>query len=82
MIRRLAFVPLVVASVFGQVSSVPYAPNSDGPGPTFANQIVASLFPGRYSSIEKVDFRNLKPLKNGRYKEDGGGGYYSEQQGT
>ena len=79
MIRPFTFAALVVASVFGQGSSIPYAPNSDGPGPTFASQIVASSFPGKYSSINRVDFRNLKPLKNGRYQEDEGGVHYSEQ---
>lgn len=79
MIRPLTFAALVVSNVFGQGSSVPYASNSDGPGPTFVNEIATSSFNGKYSSIRKVDFRNLKPLKNGRYKEDEGGVHYSEQ---
>jgi hypothetical protein len=31
--------------------------------------MVTPSFAGRYSSIKKVDFPNLKPLKNGGYKE-------------
>ena len=79
MIRAIAPVVCGLTTLFGQISPVPYAPNSDGPGPTFASQTVASSFPGKYSSVEKVDFRNLKPLKDGRYKEDEGGVHYSEQ---
>jgi hypothetical protein len=71
-IRAAAFCLLGLPALFSQTSLVPYAPNSDGPGPTFSNEIVAAAFRGRYSSIRKVDFRNLKPLKNGHYREDGG----------
>ena len=35
-------------------------------------------FPGRHATIHKVDFRNLKPLKNGRYTRKDVGVFYSE----
>jgi hypothetical protein len=76
------FVSLLLFGLTGlcsQTSPVPYAPNSDGPGPTFTNETITSEFPGRYSSVRQVDFRNLKPLKNGRYRKDEGGVHYSEQ---
>jgi len=56
--------------VFGQTSHVPYAPGSDGPGPTFTSENINHSYPGSYSSIRTVDFRNLDPLKNGHYKHD------------
>jgi hypothetical protein len=79
--RQLALLLIVLASAFGQTSEVPYAPNSDAPGPTFANEQVLYSFPGTFSSIRKVDFRNLRfpssdpilgsfSLKNGHYKHD------------
>ncbi len=79
MIRVTAFLGFGLTTLFSQTSPVPYAPNSDGPGPTFTNETVTSLLPGKYSSIQKVDFRNLKRLKNGRYGEDSDTGHYSEQ---
>jgi hypothetical protein len=77
-IRALLLLPFVLTGLFSQTSPVPYAPNSDGPGPTFTNQIVTNSLLGKYSSIKKVDFRNLKPLKNGRYQEHEDGSHYSE----
>ena len=81
--RRLALL-LVVTAAFGQISQVPYAPDSDGPGPTFTSEDVSLSYPGYYSSIRKVDFRNFKfpffdqagkpagsfSVKNGHYKHD------------
>jgi hypothetical protein len=78
-IRTSALVPLILANALGQTSSVPYASNSDGPGPTFASQMVTVILPGQYSSIRRVDFRNLKPLRYGRYSEDEDGVHYTEQ---
>ena len=77
--RLLACISLILASAFGQTSRVPYAHNSDGPGRTFTSEITESSFPGRYSVIHKVDFRNLKPMKNGRYRRNEDGGHYSEE---
>ena len=90
--RQIVLLLILLAGAFGQTSPVPYAPNSDGPGPTFTNDQIAYSFPGAYSSIRKVDFRNLrspifdadgKPvgspsLKNGRYRHDEPDNHYSE----
>jgi hypothetical protein len=82
--RHVVLLFLLMVAALGQRSSVPYAPDSDGPGPTFTNEGVNLSYPGTYSSIRKVDFRNFKfaifdkagkPaqrffLKNGHYKHD------------
>jgi hypothetical protein len=81
--RHFALLSIVFVGAFGQTSQVPYAPNSDGSGPTFTNENVNLSFPGSYSSIRKVDFRNFKfpnfnqagqpgsySLQNGHYKHD------------
>jgi len=83
--RQLALMFLAAAAVFGQTSSsIPYALNSDGPGPTFVTENRSFSYPGSYSSIRKVDFRNFrflifdpagKPaesfrLKKGHYQHD------------
>jgi hypothetical protein len=78
-VRTIALLVCGLTLLFSQTSPVPYAPNSDGPGPTFSNETATNSLPGRYSSIQKVDFRNLKPLKNGRYRENGDGVHYSEE---
>jgi len=84
MMRRVALLFLLVANAFGQKSPVPYALESDGPGPTFTSEDVSLSYQGSYSSIRNVDFRNLrvfvpdgagKPagsvlLKKGHYKRD------------
>jgi hypothetical protein len=84
--RQLAILSLLAAIALGQTSQVPYAPNSDGPGPTFASENVSVSYPGSYSSIQKVDFRNFKfpfsdkesfSLKNGHYKHDEPGDHLS-----
>ena len=89
--RQLALLFLQVAVAFSQKSQVPYAPNSDGPGPTFTSENISLSYEGTYSSIRKVDFRNLrspifdvdgKPagkisFKNGRYKSNDPGDHYS-----
>jgi hypothetical protein len=56
----VAFLTILTAGAYGQTSPVPYAPNSDGPGPSFASSQTAHLFPGTYKSIRNVDFGNLK----------------------
>jgi hypothetical protein len=82
--RQLALLFILLAGAFGQTSQVPYAPDSDGPGPTFTTENISLSYPGSYSSIRKVDFRNLngKPagsfsLKNGNYKDDEPGSHFS-----
>lgn len=89
--RRLVLLFLLMASAFGQTSQIPYAPDSDGPGPTFASENVDLSYPGSYSSIRKVDFRNFKfpafdqagkPagsffLRNGHYKHDEPTGHFA-----
>jgi len=75
--RKLALLFTLLADAFGQTSQVPYAPDSDGPGPTFTSENISLSYPGSYSSIRKVDFRNLKPLKNGHYKDDEPGSHFS-----
>jgi hypothetical protein len=74
--RQLALLSLLLASAFGQTSPVPY---SGGPG--FSNERFLHSYPGTYSSIRKVDFRNFSffgfepiggvSLRNGRFKHDG-----------
>jgi hypothetical protein len=62
--------------LFSQLSPVPYGSNTDGPGQTFSSKPDSTVFPGKYSSIQKVDFRNLRypdlgiSLKNGHYRHD------------
>ena len=82
--RHLALLFLAAAGAFSQKSQVPYALDSDGPGPTFTSENVSLSYPDSYLSIRKVDFRNLKfpffdtsgksagsvPLKSGHYKHD------------
>jgi hypothetical protein len=51
--------PFILASAFGQKSDVPYAPNSDGPGPTFSDKKVDDLYPGSYRSLRRIDFRDF-----------------------
>jgi hypothetical protein len=53
---------------FGQVSPVPY--DLINGGPTFTNVLTPHLYPGFFSSIRKVDFRNFNSLKNGHYQRD------------
>jgi hypothetical protein len=77
--RVIAFLVCGLAPAFSQTSHVPYASGSDGPGPTFTNETITDALPGKYSSIHKVDFRNLKPLKNGRYQEHEDDVEYSEE---
>ncbi len=89
-IAGLALLPVIA---FAQISTVPYASDSDGPGPTYVSLKQDSAFPGTYSSIRAVDFRNLRvpvfdaagmltetfAFKNGHYRYDSPYGHYSEQ---
>ena len=93
----VVFIPVLIFSVFateqGQTSPVSYAPDSDGPGPTFTCENVSFSLPRSYSSIRKVDFRNLRlpifdaggrpagsvSFKNGRYKNSDPGDHYWEE---
>ena len=71
--RQLALLLIPLAAACGQTSPVPYAPDSDGPGPTFTSENVSLSYPGAYSSIRKVNFRNL----DGRYKKHDPDDHYS-----
>jgi hypothetical protein len=82
--RHHALSFILLAGAFRQTSQVPYAPDRDGPGPTFTSENISLSYPGSYSLIRKVDFRNLngKPagsfsLKNGHYKDDEPGSHFS-----
>ena len=73
--RQIALWFILLASAFGQVSRVPYLD-----GPDFTNQQVPCACPGTFSSIRKVNFRNVtipnsdpigrSSLKNGHYRHD------------
>jgi hypothetical protein len=94
--RQLALLFFLVSDTFSQKSPVPYAPNSDGPGPTFTSENVTLSYQGSYSSIRKVDFRNFmfpifdqagKPagslsFKNGHYKRDETNAHFSMDLGS
>ena len=76
--RALAAIVLGLSPclLFSQLSPVPYGPDTDGPGPTFSSELVSTIFPGKYASIRKVDFRNFRfpdlgiSLKNGHFQHD------------
>ena len=72
-LRQLALLSILLAGAFGQTSQVPYAPGSDGPGPTFTSSQIPYTVPGAYSSIRKVNF------KDGRHKKDDPDDHYSER---
>lgn len=82
--RQIALFLILFARAFGQTSQVPY----DETGPIFLIRDGADPYPGSYSSIRKIDFRNLpfhgdddngKPinLRNGHYKHDDPYGHFS-----
>ena len=84
--RQLALLFLLTAAAFCQTSQVPYGLDTDGPGPTFTNDNTSLSYARSYSSIRKVDFRNIKipffdkasfSLKNGHYKHDEPGEHWS-----
>jgi len=89
--RRLGLLFLLAANAFGQRSSVPYALDSDGPGPTFTSEHVSLSYQGSYPSIRSVDFQNFKVfildqagkpagsilLKKGHYKRDEPSSHFS-----
>jgi hypothetical protein len=57
--RRTILLFIVLTGAFGQTSKVPYA---KGSGPTYTIDEISHPYPGSYSSIRKVDFRNLRFL--------------------
>jgi hypothetical protein len=80
-VRHLIFIFSLACRVFGQTSQVPYDPTNGHP--TFTNTGIQHLYPGVYSSIRKIDFRNFTfqtvdnagqtgwfSLRNGSYKHD------------
>ena len=92
-IRQVTLLSVLLTAAFGQTSQVPYAAYGDGTGPTFSNSQAGQSYPGSYSSIRQVNFRNFrvpvfdaagKPagsisFKNGRYKSDEPGSNYAEE---
>ena len=92
-IRRVTLLSVLLTAAFGQTSQAPYAAYGDGTGPTFSSSQAGQSYPGSYSSIRQVNFRNLripvfdgagKPagsiaFKNGRYKSDDHVTQYSEE---
>jgi hypothetical protein len=83
--RALAAIVLGLSPclLFSQLSPVPYGPDTDGPGPTFSNELDSTIFPGKYASIRNVDFRNIRypdlgiSLKHGHYQHDARGDHQS-----
>ena len=83
----------ILAAAEEAISPVPYAPGSDGPGPTFTSKNLNFSFTGSYSSVHKVNFPNLrvpifdavgKPagsisFKHGRFRHDRPEEHYSEE---
>ena len=58
--RLVALISLALANVFAQMSPVPYAISGDVTGPTFSDKQILFSCPRSYSSIRKVNFRNLR----------------------
>ena len=58
--RQATLLSIALATAFGQTPPVPYSISGDGTGPTFTNEHVMDSYRGSYSSIRKLDFRNLK----------------------
>src|SRR5438477_9630174 len=70
-------------AALAQESDVPYAPDSDGPGPTFESKRINDVYPGSHSSLRRINFKDFTfidfdehgqlrdryPLKNGHYQE-------------
>lgn len=80
--RGIGILFILLANAFGQTSQVPYFG-----GPGFTSKQVAYQYPGTFSLIRKVDFRNFRflsfdpiesfSLKNGHYKHDAPGDHQS-----
>src|SRR5947199_10810410 len=70
---RLWLARLLIVSAFGQRSDVPYAPGSDGPGPTFTITEVHNCYPGSFSSIRTINFGTFKFLNFGNNGKPSGG---------
>jgi hypothetical protein len=72
---------MLLTGAFGQTSQIPYAPDN---GPLFSNDQISHLYPGSFSSIRRVNFRNFRylsfdeagnptedfSLRNGHYQHD------------
>jgi hypothetical protein len=63
------------AAAPGQRSDVPYAADSDGPGPTYQSTRLNGVYPGSWPSLRKIDFANFTFLgfgendrKSGRFR--------------
>jgi hypothetical protein len=69
----------VLGSAFGQTSDVPYAQDSDGPGPTFTDEPVNGSYAGSFSSIRNTNFRHFKFLRFDKAGKPSGG--YSLKSG-
>src|SRR5207248_7651198 len=65
--------PFLIVSAFGQTSDVPYAPDSDGPGPTFTIRQLRNCYPGSFSSIQTINFGTFKFLNFGNDGKPSGG---------
>lgn len=70
---RFWLVPLLFASGSVPKSDVPYAPDIGGSGPTFTIEQVRHCYPGTFSSIRAVKFRNFRFLKFGKDGRPSGG---------
>ena len=81
----------MIPGALAQTSDVPYAPFSDAPGPTFKSKAVLVTYPGRFSSLRAIDFRNFRfldsddagkisaglALKNGHFRSNDRFDHYS-----
>jgi hypothetical protein len=75
---KLSLLLFLIVSGFAQTSDVAYAPNSGGPGPTYTVERVTNCYPGSFSSVRAIDFRNFHfrepsggyTLKNGHFQHD------------
>jgi hypothetical protein len=92
--KPVAFFSILLVSVFGQTSPVPYARDGAVTGPTYKVDQNHYLFKGAFGSIRRVDFRNLTfpssfdiagntggiTFKKGRFKSNPGD-HFSEEVG-
>jgi len=70
---KLWLLPFIIVSGFAQTSDVPYAPNSDGPGPTYTIERVRDCYSGAFSSIRAINFRDFHFLRFGKDGRPSGG---------
>jgi hypothetical protein len=90
---KLWLLPFIIVNGAAQTSDVPYAPGSDGPGPTYMIEQVHNCYPGSFSSIQAINFRDFhflsfgkdgRPLdgytlKNGHFQHDAKFDHYSTE---